>query len=631
MFESIRQHKKYLLGFLMILIIPSFVLFGVEGYSNANEGGATVAKVHGQEISTAEWDAAHQEQIERLQAAMPTIDIQLLDTPEARFAALERLVQQRVMVVAAQDQRVYTSDQRLQRDLQSNEVIASLRLPDGTLDIEAYRTLLARQGMSPEMFENQVRQDLSVQQITQGVLSSGFATPASASAGLKAFFERRQVRVAPFTASQFAAQAVPTDADLQAYYQNNTSAFQTTEQADVEFVVLDAQAMARDVRLNEADVRAYFDQNTAQWAGAEERRASHILFNLDPQADSATQAAIQQKAEAVLAEARQQPDRFAALAQQHSEDPGSAAEGGDLNFFGRNDMVKAFEDAVFSLNKGEISDLVQTEFGWHIIRVTDIKAPPQPSFEALRAQIEDDLKKQQAQRLFAEAAETFTNMVYEQADSLQPVAERFKLTVQTQTGLTRRVQADAGVWSNDRLLAAVFSSESIDKKTNTEAVELGSGRLAAARIVRYVPAATQPFEQVKDAVRARWVAQRAVELAQAQGEQSLAAWKGGATATGLGESRTISRVATLGLSPEAINAVMSASAQALPAWVGVKLPNQGYVVVQVEQVLPAEGLGQAQDQQFAQAWTDAESKAYVESLKSRYKAQILAPAPAAPR
>ena len=631
MFESIRQHKKYLLGFLMILIIPSFVLFGVEGYSNANEGGATVAKVHGQEISTAEWDAAHQEQIERLQAAMPTIDIQLLDTPEARYAALERLVQQRVMGVAAQDQRVYTSDQRLQRDLQSNEVIASLRLPDGTLDIEAYRTLLARQGMSPEMFENQVRQDLSVQQITQGVLSSGFATPASASAGLKAFFERRQVRVAPFTASQFAAQAVPTDADLQTFYQNNASAFQTAEQADVEFVVLDAQAMARDVRLNEADVRAYFDQNTAQWAGAEERRASHILFNLDPQADSATQAAVKQKAETVLAEARQQPDRFAALAQQHSQDPGSAAEGGDLNFFGRNAMVKAFEDAVFSLNKGEISDLVQTEFGWHIIRVTDIKAPPQPSFEALRAQIEDDLKKQQAQRLFAEAAEAFTNMVYEQADSLQPVAERFKLTVQTQTGLTRRVQADAGVWSNDRLLAAVFSPDSIDKKTNTEAVELGSGRLAAARIVRYAPAATQPFEQVKDVVRTRWVAQRAVELAQAQGEQSLAAWKGGAAATGLGESRTISRVATLGLSPEAINAVMSASAQALPAWVGVKLPNQGYVVVQVEQVLPAEGLGQAQDQQYAQAWTDAESKAYVESLKSRYKAQILAPAPAAQR
>lgn len=631
MFESIRQHKKYLLGFLMILIIPSFVLFGVEGYSNANEGGATVAKVHGQEISTAEWDAAHQEQIERLQAAMPTIDIQLLDTPEARYAALERLVQQRVMVVVAQDQRVYTSDLRLQRDLQSNEVIASLRLPDGTLDIEAYRTLLARQGMSPEMFENQVRQDLSVQQITQGVLVSGFATPASASAGLKAFFERRQVRVAPFTASQFAAQAVPTDADLQTYYQNNASAFQTAEQADVEYVVLDAQALAKDVRLNEADVRAYFEQNTAQWAGAEERRASHILFTLDPKADAGTQAEVKKKAEAVLAEARQQPERFAALAKQHSQDPGSAAEGGDLNFFGRNAMVKAFEDAVFSMNKGEISDLVQTEFGWHIIRVTDIKAPPKPSFEALREQIEDDLKKQQAQRLFAEAAETFTNMVYEQADSLQPVAERFKLTVQTQTGLTRRVQADAGVWSNDRLLAAVFSSESIDKKTNTEAVELGSGRLAAARIVRYAPAATQPFEQVKDAVRARWVAQRAVELAQAQGEQSLAAWKGGAAATGLGESRTISRVATLGLSPEAINAVMSASAQALPAWVGVKLPNQGYVVVQVEQVLPAEGLGQAQNQQFAQAWADAESKAYVESLKSRYKAQIFAPAPAAQR
>lgn len=631
MFESIRQHKKYLMGFLMILIIPSFVLFGVEGYSNANEGGEAVATVNGQEIKAAEWDAAHQAQIERLQQAMPTIDIKMLDTPEARYAALENLVQQRVMAVAAQDLRVFTSDQRLQRDLQSNEIIASLRLPDGKLDMEAYRALLARQGMSPDMFENQVRQDLSVQQLTQGVLASGFTTPATAAAGLKAFFERRQVRVASFAASQFAAQALPTDADLQTYYQNNASEFQTAEQADVEYVVLDAQALARDVRLNEADVRAYFDQNSAQWAGAEERRASHILFTLDPKADAATQAEVKKKAEAVLTEARQQPERFAALAKQHSQDPGSAAEGGDLNFFGRNAMVKAFEDVVFSLNKGQISDLVKTEFGWHIIRLTDIKAPPKPSFEALRAQIEEDLKKQQAQRLFAEAAETFTNMVYEQADSLQPVAERFKLTVQTQTGLTRRVQADAGVWSNDRLLSAVFSPDSIAKKTNTQAIELGSGRLAAARIVRYAPAATQPFEQVKDAVRARWVSQRAVELAQAQGEQSLAAWKGGAEPTGLGESRTISRVAALGLSPDAVNAIMTASTQTLPAWVGVKLPNQGYVVIQVEQVLPAEGLGVAQDRQYAQAWTDAESKAYVNSLKSRYKAQILAPTPAGMR
>lgn len=631
MFESIRQHKKYLMGFLMILIIPSFVLFGVEGYSNANESGETVATVNGKDIKQAEWDAAHQAQIERLQQAMPTIDIKLLDTPEARYGALETLVQQRVMAVAAQELRIVTSNQRLQRDLQSNEVIASLRLPDGKLDIEAYRTLLARQGMTPDMFENQVRQDLSVQQITQGVLSSGFTTPAAAAAGLKAFFERRQVRVAPFTAAQFAAQAVPTDADLQGHYQNNATVFQTLEQADVEYVVLDAQAMAKDVRLNEADVRAYFEQNTAQWAGAEERRASHILFSLDPKADSAAQAQVKKKAETVLAEVRQQPERFAALAKQHSQDPGSAAEGGDLNFFGRNAMVKAFEDVAFSLNKGQISDLVKTDFGWHIIRVTDIKEPPKPSFEALRAQIEDDLKKQQAQRLFAEAAETFTNMVYEQADSLQPVAERFKLTVQTQAGLTRRVQGDAGVWANDRLLSAVFSPDSIAKKTNTEAVELGSGRMAAARIVRHAPAATQPFEQVKDAVRARWVEQRAVELAQAQGEQSLAAWKGGATATGLGESRTISRVAALGLSPEAINAVMSASAQSLPAWVGVKLPNQGYLAIQVEQVLPAEGLGQAQDQQYAQAWTAAESKAYVESLKTRFKAQILAPAPAVKR
>jgi len=628
MFESIRQHKKYLMGFLMILIIPSFVLFGVEGYSNFNEGGEVVAEVDGQEIKTAEWDAAHQEQIDRLKQAMPNIDIKMLDTPEARYAALENLVQQRVMAVAAQDLRLFTSDQRLQRDLQSNEVIASLRLPDGKLDMEAYRALLSRQGMSPEMFENQVRQDLSVRQITQGVLGSGFATPAAAKPSLNAFFERRVVRVAPFIAAQFAAQAVPTDADLQAFYQENAAAFQTPEQADVEYVVLDAQALAKDIRLNEADVRAYFEQNIAQWAGAQERRASHILFTLDAQADAATRTAVREKAQAVLAEVRQQPERFAALAKQHSQDPGSAAEGGDLNFFGRGAMVKAFEDAAFALQKGEVSELVQTDFGLHIIRLTDIKEPPKPKFESLRAQIEDDLRKQQSQRLFAEAAEAFTNMVFEQADSLKPVADRFKLNVQTTTNLRRSVQPGEGIWANERLLAALFTPDSIEKKSNTEAIELGSGRLASARIVRYSPAATPPLVDVLDVVRARWVSQQAVKLAQAQGEQSLAAWKSGTEPTGLGEPRTISRVAALGLNASAINAVMSAKTNTLPAWVGVSLPNQGYVVVKVEQVLPAEGLGREQEQQYAQAWTAAESKAYVDSLKARYNAQILAPAPA---
>lgn len=627
MFESIRQHKKYLLGFLMILIIPSFVLFGVEGYSSANEGGQTVATVNGQDIKSSQWDAAHQAQIERLQQAMPSIDIKRLDTPEARYAALDNLVQQRVMAVAARDMRVLISDQRLQRDLQSNDTIASLRLPNGQLDMEAYRALLGRQGMTPQMFEDQVRQDLSIQQLTQGVLSSGFTTPAAASPGLKAFFERRQVRLAPFNAEQFTTQAVPTEAELKTFYQNNASIFQTVEQADVEYVVLDAQSLVNDVRLAEADVRAYFEQNAAQWAGAEERRASHILFNLDPKADAATQADVKKQAEAVLAQARQQPERFAALAKQHSQDPGSAAQGGDLNYFGRNAMVKPFEEVVFSLGVGQISDLVKTDFGWHIIRVTDIKAPAKPSFEAMREQIEQDLKKQQAQRLFAEAAETFTNMVYEQADSLQPVAERFKLRVETKSGLTRRIQPDAGVWSNERLLSAVFSADAIAKKTNTEAVELGSGRLAAARIVRYAPAATQPFERVQTDVRARWVAQKAVELAQAEGERTMADWKNGGTPNGLQDSRVVSRAAPGGLDAKVINAVMTAKVQQLPAWVGIQLPGQGYLVVQVERVLPAEGLGADQNQQYQQAWTAAESKAYVESLKVRYKARILAPAP----
>ena len=631
MFDTIRNHKKYLMGFLLILIIPSFILFGVQGFNDADQRGAVVATVDGQEITQLEWDQAHQTESQRLREAMPTLDAKLLDSEDARYATLERLVRQRVLAVAAQKFNLFTSDQRLARDLQNNEVIASLRRPDGTLDVDAYRQLLGRQGMTPEMFEAQVRADLSQRQVAQGIQSSGFATEGLAKVSLDAFFEQREVRLARFTASELAAQVSLTDADMETFYNNNPALFQSQEQADVEYLVLDAAALQKNIALAEADVRAYYDQNAARLSGNEERRASHILLTLAPDASAADKAVVREKAAALLAQVKAAPHTFAEVAKANSQDPGSAINGGDLDFFARGAMVKAFEDATFALQKGALSELVESEFGFHIIQLTDIKTPPQRSFGEMRAEIEAELKKQQAQKQFADSAEAFSNLVYEQGDNLTAAAERFKLEIQTARGLTRKPQASAGVLANERLLNAIFAADSIDKKRNTEAIETASGQLVSARIVQYAPARTQPLAEVRDQVRQRLVAQRSADLARTTGAKQLDAWKSGADAAGLSAALVVSRDNAQGLSGPMLNAVLSADPKQLPAWVGVDLGEQGYAVVKVDKVLPRQprdGQAKMQEvQQYSQWWSSAESSAYYDTLKERFKVRIKVPAP----
>ncbi|MDO8904740.1 SurA N-terminal domain-containing protein [Hydrogenophaga sp.] len=632
MFDSIRNHKKYLMGFLMILIIPAFVLFGVEGYSRFNEGGEVVATVDGQEITKLEWDRAHQNESQRLREAMPALDARLLDSEAARYATLERLVRQRVLATAAQKLNLYTSDRRLAQDLQANETIASLRRPDGTLDVDAYRTLLGRQGLTPEMYEAQVRADLSQRQVVQAIQGTSFATTALANVSLNAFFERREVRVAQFLAQDFAARVTPTEAEIEAFYNSNAPLFQAPEQVDVEYLVLDAAALEQSVVLAEADVRAYYDQNASRLSGSEERRASHILLTVPQGASDADKAAVRERAAALLEQVKGAPKTFADVARAESQDPGSAPGGGDLDFFARGAMVKSFEDAAYALQKGDISDLVETEFGFHIIQLTDIKAPPLKSFEEMRVEIEKDLKRQQAQRLFAESAEAFSNLVYEQPDSLQPAVARFKLNLQEAKGLTRQPAQEAGVLANPSLLEAIFSPESIERKRNTEAIETGSGQLTSARVVLHSPARTLPLAEVRGSVQGRLVAQRSAEMAREEGERKLEAWKAGGDTAGLAAAVTISRDNPQGVLPQVLAAALSADPKALPAWVGVSLGGQGHAVVRVDKVLPREAGDEqrlAQEvQQYTQWWSAAEGQAYYDMLKERFKVRILVPEPA---
>ena len=629
MFESIRNHKKYLMGFLMILIIPSFVLFGIEGYSRFNEGGERVAQVAGKDITQQEWDAWHQRYADDLLASSPNLDRSLLDTEAVRYNSLRRLVDERLLALASQKDRLLTSDARLARQLQQDPVVASLRKPDGTLDMSQYRQLLSSQGMTPEMFESGLRAELSRRQVLQGVRASGFVSPSVAKAMGDAYFERREIQWLRLSPRDFESRVQVSDADVAEFYNANKNMFQSTEQADVEYVVLDLDAVASSVTLAEADLKAYYEQNQARLAGGEQRRASHILLTVASGASADDKSQVKAKAQALLEQLRATPAKFAELARAESQDPGSARNGGDLDYFARGAMVKSFEDAAFALDKGQISDVVESEFGFHIIQVTDIKSPPKRSFESMRAELEPELKKQQAQRKFAEFAEQFSNLVYEQPDSLAPAADKLKLKVVSVKGLTREGQP--GVLSNAKLLEALFATESVQKKRNTEAVEVGANQLVAARVVQYAPAATQPLETVAAQVRARLVAERAAALAKADGEAKLAAWRAQPGDARLPASITVSRDQSEGLPLKVLTAVLSADLAAGPAWLGLDEGASGFVIAKVIKSVPRQApapeMARQEANELAELWSGAETAAYMAYLKAKYKADIRVPAP----
>lgn len=633
MFDIFRKHTKVMMMVLFLLIIPSFVLFGIDGYNRMNESDTAVARVGGHDITQSQWDSAHKAEADRLRASMPDIDAKLLDSPEARYATLERLVRERVMALAAEKARLSTSDARLARFLQEDPTIASLRKADGKIDMDRYRQLAASQGLTPEGFENSVRQDLSRQQVEAGVRATGFATPVVADVALNAFFEKREVQVANFMATEFAAKVNPTDAEIDAFYQSNQAMFQAPEQARVEYVVLDMDTVKKSIQLPESDLKDYYDQNAARLSGNEERRASHILINAPKDAAATDRQLAKTKADDLLKALRAAPAKFADIAMKNSQDTGSAAKGGDLDFFARGAMVKPFEDAVFAMKKGDISDVVESDFGYHIIQLTDIKTPKQRSFEELRASIESDLKTQQAQRKYAEVAEIFTNTVYEQADSLKPVADKLKLDIKTVDSVARQPLPGAtGVLASEKFLSTLFSSESIEKKRNTEAVEIAVNQLAAGHVLSYQPARVRPLAEVRQQVHDKVVAAKAAELAKKEAVDKLDQWKKDATTAVLPVAVLVSRDQPEKLPAPVLLAALRADASALPSWVGVDLGMTGYAVVRINKVVPRDEAAQAsatQDRnQYAQWWSAAEAQAYYEVLKALLKTEILIAKPA---
>jgi len=630
MFEFVRKHTKLLQLLLVLLIFPSFIFFGIQGYSRFMEGGAaTVAKVDGKAITRAEFDQAHQRQVERMRRQLPGVDVKLFDNAAARLQTLDAVVNERLLLAAAYHENLLVGDERLRRIFHEDPQFAALRNPDGTVN----QTLLQAQGMSSEAFVAQLRQELAMQQVLRGVSTSGFASAAEADVALDALFQRRSIAFQRFDAKAYRAKITPSDADLDAYYKTHEAEFRAPEQATIDYVVLDLDAVKKGITVSDADLHKYYDENRPRYTAPEERHARHILIAVDAGASAEAKGKAKARAEALLEQVRKSPASFAELAKKNSDDTGSAPQGGDLGWSARGALAsKALEDAVFALKKpGEIAPLVSSEFGYHVVQLEGTRGGEVKPFDAVRAAIVDEVTRQLATKRWAEAAEQFTNTVYEQPDSLQPVIDKLKLDKRSATVTRQPAPGATGALASAKLLDAVFGNENVrNKKNNTDAVEVGANQLAAAHVTQYQPARTLPLGEVRDRVRERVIASRAAELARKDGEARLAQLKAGGGE--LPDKATVSRQQRNDLPAPAIDAVLRADAGKLPAWLGVDLGDQGYLVARIDAVLPREATADdaAARQQYAQAWSNAETRAYLDALKLRYKVELRTAEIAAP-
>lgn len=626
MFDFVRKHTKLLQLLLLILILPSFVVFGIQGYSSFSEGGAqVVAKVDGQDIGQAEWDNAHRQQVDRLRQQMPNIDIKLLDSEAARASTLDNLVRERVMLAAAQRGHIEIPAERVIREIQNMPELAQLKKPDGSFDVATYKAMLEAQGMSPAMFEARLTQELRGQQVMRGITGSAVASPAVVSSALDALLQRREIRFARFDLKEYLAKVSPTDADIEAYYKKHASEFRAPEQASIEYVVLSIDALKKAEPAPEEELRKYYDQNIARYTNAEERRARHILVKADKDASADVKQKAKARAEALLAEVRKTPASFADVARKNSDDTGSATLGGDLDFFGRGMMTKPFEDATFAMKAGEISNVIETDFGFHIIKLEGTRGGEKKPFEEVRASIEDELRKQSAQKRWAETAQQFTDTVYEQSDSLQPAVDKFKVEKRTATVARAPAPGASGPLASAKLLEAVFSDDVVRNKRNTNAVEIGANQLASARVTEHRPAHTLALAEVKEQIRQRVQAEQAMALARKDGQALAAKLKQQPAETTLPQGAVVSRQKPESLPRAALDAVLRAPAAKLPAVVEAEEPGEAFIVARVDKVLPRETAAEEAtmlQNQYTQVWGQAESQAYYQALKQRFKVDV---------
>ena len=628
MIDSLRRiahHKVVQLLLALFLVVP-FAFFGMETYLNRAPGGmSTVATVGNQHITAMEFDQALKQQAEVMrQQFRGNFDPSLMDSPQVRQSVLDRLVAERLIAVTSERSGLRLSDKALAERIASEPAFQI----DGRFSKDRYEMMARQNNLTPVGLDARLRDDFAQQQFRTSIADTAFVPKATLDGFIRLSEQTREVSIVNLGPEAYLSKVQVKPEQVKAHYEANPKEFTIPERARVEYVELSLDSLAAKESAPAEDVRRIYDEDVklGKYGQPEERRASHILVAAAEDAPEAAKKAAQAKAEEIAARVRKNPASFAEVAKKESQDPGSGGQGGDLGFFRRGAMVKPFEDAAFAAKPNDIVGPVQSPFGYHVIRVTEVKPAKVKSFAEASPEIEANLKKGAAQRRMLEAVETFSNIVYEQPNSLQPVAENLKLAVQQSGWVQKGGPGTLPLLSNPKLQAEIFSDDAIKNKRNTSAVEIAPNHYAAARVVEYKPAELRALESVKADIEKRLQRQEASKLAKAEGEAKLKELQAGKDAgVKWPVALAVNRQKSGGLFPAVLDRAFRVDAKKLPAYVGVESP-AGYTLVKVSKVIDLDKIEDAQrvalGAQLRNAVIAEEMEATLASLRERVGVKV---------
>ena len=623
MFDWVRNNKRIMQVLLVLIAIP-FALFGVESYQRMFSSADEAATVDGSTISMGEFNRASQQQLDSFRQMLGgNFDASVWDTPAFRQNVLDGLINQRIALQFSLKSNLTASDQTLQQAIASVPAFQE----NGAFSTKRYSEVLRAQNYAPVQFQEGLRQELTVKRLVGGISDSAIASKALAEQALSRATEQRVVSRSVFAPKAYAGKVSLTDEALSVYYKENTKAFEVPARGRVEYVLLTPQTLMDQEKIDPAEVRKVYDERFA--------------------AALAQRDAARRKADDILADLRAHPEHFEESAKTHSNDPGSAARGGDLGYFARGSMVKPFEDAAFKLKPGQISGLVETGFGFHIIKVTGTKAgasgeerqashilitAPEGArpFADMKASMESDLRRQRAGARYAKVVEELQNLADQQNDTLAPFVEKFGLAVITTDWITRQADPKLGAIASPKVLDVLFGDDSMKTRRATEAIEATPGNIVVARLAE-VRAAEQPsFDSVRAEIEARLTQREAARLAHEAGAAVLAALKTGTdarTASTLTwtSPQTLQRDKAGSTPAEVMRAVFSADGSRLPAYAAAD-DLDGYVVYRIEKVSPGAVPAPEQLTQSVESMRRAlgqdDLRVFVDGLRARAKVVV---------
>ena len=625
MYDFVYKHKRWLQIALLVLIVPPFALFGIDFYFRNTDTGGSLAKVGDVRISEVEFSRALRQAQEKMREMMKSNpDPSLLNSPQLKESVLNELIERQITLSRAARAGMTVSDSELQQMIAAVETFHDSA---GKFSRERYRQLLQGEGLTPAAFENQVRTNIMLEQVRSIYSGSAFVPESVADRMLKIREQEREVSQVLFSPADYRKQVNISDADAEKYYTAHKGEFLVPERVKVEFVVLSLEAYQRSVQVSDEEIRKYYLENQSRYQTPEERRASHILIPAAASASPEEKAKARAQAEDLFKQAKANPKKFGELAAKFSKDPGSAEKGGDLGFFGRGLMVKPFDEAAFSMKVGDIAGPVETQYGYHVIRLDAIKATQTTPLESVKAQIVEEIRKPKVAKAFAEAADNFNNLVYEQFDSLQPAIDALKLTLQKSDWVSRTGGNPNPLLNNDKLLAALFSDEVLKNKHNTSAIEVQPNMLLAARVVEHKPSEGLPLDQVRKDIVQHLADQAATQLAEKEGRAALDKLKKGETvALSWSATQTVTLQKRQGLHPEAAQSVFGADSAKLPAYAGVPVSQGRFVIYRVTKVKDVTQTSPEQRKALAKQLTQMVGQeqyiAYLASLRERADVKI---------